>query len=252
MPNTRDIVRTRIHDHERDEISRSRDGSTHSVARILIIGSQPSFASRISLVFSGAGFLLRQIHGASGVLALLGQFQPDVAIVEFAGWSEARRALFESARGLNSPPPTLVLSTHHDSVEKATALNGGADGHATVTADADELRAEVRALMRRSKMAPMAVRVGSIELSAVHREVRCVAGSVQLSPSECSLLHLIMTRAGSTVPRQLLQERLGRNEQPCSEDACKQVVRSVRRKLERIGAGDCLLTVVGHGYRLDT
>jgi DNA-binding response OmpR family regulator len=241
----------RIYRQPRDEIGGMRDASATTIARIVIVSSLVSFLSRMRSVFSSSEFLVRQICDATQMLNVLREFQPNLAVVEFAAWPDVRRALFQVNRGMNSPPPTLVLSAYRGSAEKAAALNDGADAHATTSATADALRAEVRALIRRSQMAPMAIRVGTIDIDTVHREVRSVTARVELSPSECSLLHFIMARAGSTVPRRMVQEYLGRFGRPCSDDACKQVVRSVRRKLERIGAGGYLVTVIGTGYRFD-
>jgi two-component system KDP operon response regulator KdpE len=156
-----------------------------------------------------------------------------------------------------SAVPVIVLSARSTSTEKVAALDAGADDYVTKPFGMDELLARIRAAVRRA--APSAgvrdVDVVTtddfvVELAA-HRVLRG-DGMVRLTPTEWSLLELLVRNPGKLVPqKQLLTEVWG----PAYEHETHYLrvyLAQLRRKLEPDPAHPrYLITEPGVGYRFE-
>ena len=109
----------------------------------------------------------------------------------------------------------IVLSARSTSAEKVVALDAGADDYVTKPFGMDELLARIRAAVRRAAPPTSERRARSsppttsrVDLGA-HRVLRG-GEQVRLTPTEWSLLELLVRHAGKLVPqKQLLHRGLG-------------------------------------------
>ena len=156
-----------------------------------------------------------------------------------------------------SPIPVIVLSARSTSAEKVEALDAGADDYVTKPFGMDELLARVRAAVRRGAVAGVDEPVESVTTAdftvdlGAHRVLRDGA-PVRLTPTEWSLLELLVRHAGRLVPqRQLLTEVWG----PAYEHETHYLrvyLAQLRRKLEPDPAKPrYLITEPGVGYRFE-
>src|SRR5262249_31013899 len=103
--------------------------------------------------------------------------------------------------------PILAMSEHTLEQDKVTALEMGADDYVTKPLPMDELRARLRAALRRGPHGLPAARppvpTGDLELDLERRRVLRAGRPVHLSPIEYDLLSLL-----ATYPDKLLTYRM--------------------------------------------
>ena len=134
-----------------------------------------------------------------------------------------------------SPVPILVLTVRQEEREKVRLLDAGADDYVTKPFGVAELLARSRALLRRSDARADAVpliRWGDIEVDRDSRTVRRRDQVVHLTPTEFSLLNVLLSKPGAVwTHRQLLSAVWG-SAAGVSNDTLRVHMGSLRRKLE--------------------
>ncbi len=152
------------------------------------------------------------------------------------------------------PVPLIVASKDGSSEAAVKVLEAGADDYVSTDISPRELRARVRAHLRRHSLVAEAfspiVRIGELEIDRDHQEARYDGRSLTLAPKEFALLEYLGKNMGRVVRRQeVLREVWGYPEGLNSRTLDVHVSR-LRRKLTQLGAPLRLETVPGVGYKL--
>jgi two-component system, OmpR family, KDP operon response regulator KdpE len=134
-----------------------------------------------------------------------------------------------------SAVPILVLTVKHEEREKVRLLDAGADDYVTKPFSTAELLARARALLRRRGPAsdrPVLTRWADIEVHPESRVVTKKGRAVHLTPTEFSLLMLLLSKPGAVwTHRQLLAAVWGTTA-GVTNDTLRVHMGSLRRKLE--------------------
>ena len=155
------------------------------------------------------------------------------------------------ADGDAQPPRVLMLTARDRTVDRVTGLDEGADDYLVKPFDFDELKARVRALLRRDAGRSGAVlRVGDIELDSSRHEARRDGQPLPLTPKEFALLRYFMSRSGQVLSQEELLEHVWDENADPFTNTVRVTVMTLRRKLGDAGGGQPIETVVGRGYRL--
>lgn len=153
--------------------------------------------------------------------------------------------------------PILVLSARQSDSEKVALLDAGADDYVTKPFSPDELRARVRAQLRRAAL------VGSVDTSAVveadglridlvGRTVERSGDSIRLTPTEWDLLRALVGGAGRTLTHAQLFRAVWGSSQGDPQAYLRVHVANLRRKIERDSVRPRLvITEPGVGYRFN-
>jgi two-component system KDP operon response regulator KdpE len=147
--------------------------------------------------------------------------------------------------------PIVVLSARHGSNDKIQALDAGADDYVTKPFGMDELLARLRAALRRGTSADLPIiETEAFTVNLAAKSVTQRGVMVRLTPTEWSILELLVRNRGALVTHQeLLMHAWG----PAytGETAYLRVyLAQLRRKLESDPANPRhLLTETGLGYR---
>jgi DNA-binding response OmpR family regulator len=149
------------------------------------------------------------------------------------------------------PPRVLMLTARDSTRDRVVGLDEGADDYLVKPFDFDELKARVRALLRRDAGRSGALlRVGDIELDSSRHEARRDGRQLPLTPKEFALLYYFMSRAGQVLSQEDLLEHVWDENADPFTNTVRVTVMTLRRKLADAGDGQPIETVVGRGYRL--
>jgi DNA-binding response OmpR family regulator len=149
------------------------------------------------------------------------------------------------------PPRVLMLTARDRTVDRVAGLDEGADDYLVKPFDFDELKARVRALLRRDAGRSGALlQVGDIELDSARHEARRAGRPLALTPKEFALLHYFMSRSGQVLSQEDLLEHVWDENADPFTNTVRVTVMTLRRKLADAGRGQPIQTVVGRGYRL--
>jgi DNA-binding response OmpR family regulator len=163
----------------------------------------------------------------------------------FAVCRELRRA------GVKTP--VLMLTAKGQEAEKVLGLELGADDYVTKPFSPLELRARIKALLRRTAAeTPDVYRVDDLEVDFDRCQARRAGKPVELTPIEFKLLAALVRRRGHLLTRdQLLDAAWGVGGGP-TERVVDNHLMNLRKKIEpQTGAPRHLISVRGLGYRFE-
>jgi DNA-binding response OmpR family regulator len=150
--------------------------------------------------------------------------------------------------------PIIMLTAKAQEAEKILGLDLGADDYVTKPFSPKELRARIRAAIRRNSNAdaPPVFRFGDIEVDAERCEVRRQGMVVDTTATEFKLLSAFVRNRGRVLSREkLLDEAWGPGTFLTDRVVDNHIV-ALRKKIEREPAEPrYLVSVRGVGYRFD-
>ncbi|MBR1780438.1 MAG: response regulator transcription factor [Oscillospiraceae bacterium] len=154
--------------------------------------------------------------------------------------------------------PIIMLTARSEDADKIIGLESGADDYITKPFNILELKARIRALLRRSGMTSAGEERQSERLSAGHvtldlaRRLALKDGEeVELTVKEFDLMELLMRNPGRVYSRETLLDQVWGYEYQGDFRTVDVHVRRLREKLERDpGSPTLILTKWGVGYYL--
>ena len=150
--------------------------------------------------------------------------------------------------------PIILLTAKAQEAEKIMGLDLGADDYVTKPFSPRELRARIRAVLRRKEPQESGeiYRFDDLEVDSGRGELRRAGRAVEITATEFKLLTTFVRNRGRLLTRdKLLDEAWGRDKSVTDRVVDNHVV-SLRRKIEREPAEPrYLVSVRGLGYRFD-
>ncbi len=158
-----------------------------------------------------------------------------------------------------SKVPVLMLTVRTDEDSVVSALELGADDYVYKPFRPRELRARVRALLRRHNGAPASqastekLVIGDICLDPQQRQVWVRGDSIKLTPTEFSLLHFLMlNRDGVLRPSSIVANVWGYDADE-TDDVVRVFISRLRRKIEIDPSNPrSIVNVPGFGYKFQS
>ncbi len=158
---------------------------------------------------------------------------------------ELRRA------GLRTPMILLTAKTQES--DKVLGLELGADDYVTKPFSPRELRARIKAALRRARGEMHEIyRFGDAEVDFTRCELRRNAQAVEVTPIEFKLLACFIRHRGHTLSRDKLLDEVWGRETFVTDRAVDTHITNLRKKIEpKPGEPQFLISVRGMGYRFD-
>ncbi len=223
------------------------------VQRVLLIEDDVSLAEFTQWQLEHYGYQVRVASRSQEGLDLLGQWPPDLVILdimmpEMDGWTLAQRIRDRSNVPLIF---TTALGTEKDIVR---GLDLGADDYITKPFGPRELLARIRAVLRRQGRSDEEERVytnGPLTLNLDTREVFVNGTAVELTPIEFRLLTLLIEREGKVLTHETLLEQIWGTGHQEQRHYLKLYIWYLRQKIEADPRHPKLIvTERGVGYRM--
>lgn len=182
-----------------------------------------------------------------------GQSKPDLIILDLGLPDGDGLSLIRDLRNW-SDVPVLILSARTQENEKIAALDAGADDYLSKPFNVGELRARVRAMLRRrartGELASPIVEFGGVSVDLSRRLVTRHAQPVHLTPLEYKLLSALLSQPGKVLTQRSLLQNIWGPTYVDSSHYLRVYVGHLRQKLEDDPAQPKhFLTETGVGYR---
>ncbi len=225
-------------------------------ARVLVIEDDTSIRSVVrAAVEADGGVVFEAATGAAGQ-ALARAERPDVIVLDLGLPDTDGLALCRVLRSAG-PVPILVLSARHTTRDKTELLDAGADDYLTKPFSTLELRARLRAQVRRARMRPAPhddtpLTSDGLRVDFARRTVSRDSVPVHLTPTEWELLRALAQDVGRTVTHAQLFARVWGREYGDAPQYVRVYVANLRRKIETDPLRPRLIvTEPGVGYRFE-
>lgn len=218
---------------------------------ILIVEDDPLIGKAVQKGLEEAGHDCLWVRdGTEGLQAARLQ-KHDVLILDLLIPGESGLAILEKIRKDGIQTPVLVLTALGSIDDRVTGLNRGADDYVVKPFAMPELLARVEALCRRSTIKPSAsLAVGELVLDLPTRRVTGGGIAIDLTPTEFSILEMLMRHAGQVVTRKMLCESLWESDWEGTTNVIEVHINRLRTKLQRGNKEPLIHTVRGRGYAL--
>jgi two-component system response regulator MprA len=171
----------------------------------------------------------------------------DVGLPGIDGLEVCRRL-----RRAGSRVPILILTARDAVDDRIEGLDAGADDYMVKPFDVGELKARLRALMRRTSEAEPDQRLafGALKLDRARHGATWEENFVELTRTEYQLLELFLMNPRTVLTHSTIYDRVWGYDFGPTSNALRVYVGYLRRKLEEAGAPDLIHTVRGVGYAL--
>jgi len=160
--------------------------------------------------------------------------------------------LLQQLRREGRMTPILILTGRRAKQDVVRGLDIGADDYLTKPFDLDELKARVRALVRRGGGLRRSehVAIGGVLLDRRKRQATVDGLHLRMTPKEFALLEYLMMKADEVVPRTELLEKVWDFHFDPGSNVVDVHVARLRAKLRLANAAVSLATVRGVGFVL--
>jgi two-component system response regulator MprA len=218
--------------------------------RVLVVDDDPAVRSAVARALrvdydvdeaaDGAEALARHASTPADAIVL------DLLMPQLGGLDVCR-----SLRTRGDTVPVLVVTARDAVSDRVEGLDAGADDYLVKPFAIEELRARVRALLRRTgHPADGVLQFADVTLDPRTREAFRGERRMQLTRTEFNLLELFLRNPRQVLTRSQIYERVWGYDFGATSNALWVYVGYLRRKLEEGGEPRLLHTVRGVGYAL--
>ena len=167
-------------------------------ARVLVVDDDPAVRSAVSRALR-VDYDVAEAADGSEALAQQASSPADVIVLDLLMPEVGGIEVCRSLRRREDAVPILVVTARDAVDDRVEGLDAGADDYLVKPFAIEELRARVRALLRRTGAGDGALRFGDVILDPATREAYRGDRRMQLTRTEFNLLELFMRN-----PRQVL------------------------------------------------
>lgn len=214
---------------------------------ILLVEDDPLIGQGLQLGLRSRGFELTWLDKGRDVQRRLVKQPFDVLVLDLGLPDIDGLELLQQIRKQQINIPIIVLTARDTIQNRITGLDHGADDYVTKPASTDELAARIRAVARRSSgRSHETLRIGTLELNALSRELLRDGQTISLTPIEYLIIDTLIRKQGTVVSVDLLLHNLENAAHESTVQSIQVHMHSLRKKL----APETITTVRGAGYRL--
>ncbi len=224
--------------------------------KLLLVDDEQAITDNLAPFLERSGYDVVVAQDGERALALVEAENPDVIILDVLMPKVDGREVLRRLRAEGNWIPILLLTQVGEAVERAMALEEGADDYLNKPFDPHELVARIRAVLRRAKpgQPPLAAAwqliCGDLKLDRRARRVFLRQEEVTLTPKAFSLLEYLMTHPDELVERDRLLDVVWGWDYPVGTRAVDTRVAELRRVLQDDAADPIYIeTIPGQGYR---
>jgi two-component system response regulator MprA len=221
------------------------------MTRVLVVDDEPAVRDALERALRLDRYDVETAADGQEALDRLAERAPDAVVLDVAmpridGLEVCRRL-----REAGDRTPVLMLTARDAVDDRVAGLDAGADDYLVKPFALKELKARLRALLRRTAPeGPDLLRFSDLELDPVAWEARRGGRPLALSRTEFNLLALFLEHPRQVLPRSQIFERVWGYDFGASSNALAVYVGYLRRKTEEDGEPRLLHTVRGVGYVL--
>ncbi len=216
--------------------------------RILRVEDDRGLGEGIRTALKPEGYTVDWVQDGASAWHALSHEDFDLCVLDLGLPRMDGLEVLRRLRGAGNAMPVLVLTARDATSDRIAGLDAGADDYLVKPFDVAELKARLRALLRRSfGRAQPALEYRGIRLEPDSQQVTFQGVAVNLPRKEFLLLHELLAQPGRVLTRDRLQQVLYGWDEEVESNALEVHVHHLRKKF----FPELIRTVRGVGYLVD-
>lgn len=219
-------------------------GAEQQGLRLLVVEDDESIAAQLVRGLAGEGYQVEAVHTGAAALAA---FPADLVLLDLGLPDRDGIEVTRSLRA-RSDVPIVVVTARGEESERVRALDIGADDYLVKPFGLAELKARIRAVLRRTIPDSTGVyRHGGLMVDSSARRATLDGDELALTPREFDILAVLVAEPDRVVSREEIFSRVWDEHWYGPTKVLDVHIAALRRKL-----GDATLveTVYGRGFRM--
>jgi DNA-binding response OmpR family regulator len=221
--------------------------------RILVVEDEPDIALGLQDDLTRQGYDVETIADGEGAIRLASDAKWDLILLDVMLPNADGFEVCRELRRRRVKTPIILLTAKAHEAEKVLGLELGADDYVTKPFSPRELRARIKAVLRRGDDELLGVeRFGDVEVDFDRAEVRRQGEMVDVTALELRLLKIFLSRRGRVLTRAQLIDLAWESGTNVSDRVVDTHILNLRKKVEPLPAEPRFIRGVrGIGYRFD-
>ena len=217
------------------------------MGHILIVDDDIHIGSLLQEALEGEGYRVSRAYSGTEAVLALDRARPDLILLDLMLPGLSGEEVLPKLAGV----PVIVVSAKADIDSKTSLLLGGAADYVTKPFSLRELLARVAVRLREAPARRDGALVfRNLRLDSDARSVSVNGRAVRLTRTEYAILKLLMANPAQVVTKSRLLDEIGQDTPDCTESSLKTHMSNLRKKLRDAGAGDCIESVWGIGFKM--
>ena len=224
--------------------------------RILLVDDETAITTNLTPFLERSGFTVSVAENGEQALQQVAATPPDVMVLDVLMPKLDGREVLRRLRRSGNWLPIILLTQVGESVERAMALEEGADDYLNKPFDPYELLARLRAVLRRARpgQPPLTtawqLACGPLLLNRQSHRAWLQDQELVLTPKAFALLEYLMTHPDELLTRERLLEAVWGWDYPAGTRTVDTRIAELRRNLSDDATDPSYIeTVAGEGYR---
>ena len=220
--------------------------------KLLIVEDNFQLADDLSKFLAENAFVVEIANTLTDAKDKVSVYDYDLIILDLGLPDGTGLDLIHELKSLRKDPGILIVTAKNAVEDKVMGLELGADDFITKPFHKAELNARVRSIIRRKKFkGSNRLEINNIKIDLDSREAFVDEYLVELTRKEYDLLLYFMYNKGRVLTKENIAEHLWGDhiDQADNFDFIYNHIKNLRKKLQKLGAGNNIRSVYGMGYK---
>ena len=218
---------------------------------VAIVEDDPVIAKAVATAVREAGHECTWVPDGETAVRQNTLLSNDVVILDVMLPKMSGLEVLSAARDAGVKTPVILLTALGTVTDKLSGFRSGADDYLVKPFAIDELLARIQAIHRRTSNKPtMEIEAGPLQLSLSTKRLSLNGRTIDLTPTEFSILELLMRFNGQVVTRKMLCEHVWAFDWDGPTNVIEVHINRLRGKLDKEREDSYIQTIRGRGYAL--
>ena len=219
--------------------------------QVSIVDDDPVIAKAVSKAVREAGHQCTWVPDGETAIRDRTLLSSDLVVLDLMLPTVGGLEVLRQARTAGVRTPVILLTARAGVPDKLEGFEAGADDYIVKPFAVDELLARIDAVHRRTAHKPaMELEAGELHLSLATKRLTLGDRTIDLTPTEFSMLELLMRYTGQVVTRKMLCEHVWGFDWDGPTNVIEVHVNRLRGKLDKGREESLIRTIRGRGYAL--
>ena len=219
--------------------------------QVAIVEDDPVIGRAVSTAVREAGHVCTWIPDGAVAVESDALLTNDLVVLDLMLPKVSGLDVLRAARSRGVRTPVIELTARSTVPVKLEGFQAGADDYLVKPFEMDELLARIEAVHRRTSDRPaMHLEVGPLHLNLANQRLMLSGRLIDLTPTEFSILELLMRYHGQVVTRKMLCEHIWGFDWNGPTNVIEVHINRLRGKIDKQRGQSFIRTVRGRGYAL--